>query len=477
MSKASINGSDCISIELQESCSGGWELNALLPPNDSLFEQLNTGSLLSLDLREGDNSVSLPPFVVNQVSCSPSGLQINGVDQASYRLDKELDPITAQEAEDDSDQPLESAYRTDMVTSTAAVLAEIGGRLNVSIGGVSRPCCGLGTLSGTGLSALNRVTEAFALDWRVNASGAVETFSVLGSGHYSLGDVLSVNESFDFEQYKTAMIFQKLVDMPAYTEVSVVNGKEVSTVNLEIKNFKAQLAANNSPFTKAFSYPDNVFIEPYTMAMVTLTAPHQVTRFNGYFAISGGPYLFAEYIGINDTQRDYRVEFYDEDKSPIGNVSLRNHNTVDTDEGSPFKYARVFYYDSGGTSTMQKIFPAVDNITATVRLYESDPGDLEEHRQPFNYVYTNGENPQALDENAVSETLWVSQAQLESLGPALLWANNRSCHTLELSVPSDFNCRAGKIFSYKGSSWKVESVSHSLSSSGGQTDIQAAFLS
>lgn len=486
MSKVRVNGQDCLSLEIQESCSGGWELNALLPPSETVFAQLQTGSRLNLEVNpEGLRSgCSLPEFVVNQASLSPSGLQLNCVDICTYRLDKELDPVTEQEAEEDSDQPLESAYDVNQLTTTAAVLSEIGAILGVGISGTSYGCNGLGTLSGTGLSSLDRVAEAFALDWRVDAPGSVVLFPVLGGGSYSLiaESVLSASESLDFEQYKTAMIFQKLVDMPPYTDVSVVNAKVAETVNLEIKNFKAQLSAVNSPFTKAFTYPDNIYFEPYTMAAVALTAPHQVTRFNGYYSVQGGPYIFAEYIGVNDTGHDYRVEFYDAEKNPLGNVSLRNHNTVKTNDGRPIKYARVFYYESAEVGyqqqvTTEKIFPSVDNIAASVRLYESYPGDAEENMRPFNYVYSNGESPQALDENAMSETLWVSKTQLQSLAPALLWANNRSCHTLSLTIPLDLTCRIGATFLYNSSRWKIESVSHSLSAGGEQTNIQAAFVS
>ncbi len=463
-----------VELSVTETAMRGYEWSARLvgtPESLNNFSPNNVVTIMLYD--DSSHYMEFPPMITLQGSTDPNGVfDVSGMDQTTWKLSKDVNP--------DNENDTTSVYNSSTTHSMSAIVSEICSKCGVQLqfSGSSVTMYGLGTLTGTGVSLLDRVLGLFNHEWRVANDGTVLVQPLVwdSANNATSLPMLSAQRNRDYEQRKTSMGFSKILSLPGGSDVTVQNGSSTTTINAPLPNPRA-----------TGGYPANNWINPYTMERCMLYCQTATVLYDQAMAL-GGNYLQCDLLSQNDADNNWKVKLYHGDPGPddpgnayfVGEVSGSGLSaTVTTTSAHPITHARLYrtitYQTQSGTGTSETTteYPHSDGIKAVLRCWDTIPNAA----QSFTYQYNTGNTPANPDPNVVSDVLWSSLAQCQSLAPGQMWADNRQSHTINYSGPWVLGLHVRDCISHHVfPTARIDQITYSISCNNCHVDMQCAVL-
>lgn len=462
-----------VELTITETAMRGYEWEAQIIGEANSIAGFNPNETVTITLYDdAGQSMTFPPLISLQASSDPCGIiSVSGLDRTTYKLTKEVSP--------DNVGAVNSIYNSSRLTTMQSIVNEIatkcGVTLNYSAGTISM--YGLGTLSGTGVSLLDRVLGLFNAEWRVANDGRLLVQPLLwqsAANPFAL-PTLSAQRRRDYEQRKTSLGFSKILSLPSGQDITVKNGSNTQKVYMPLLNQNA-----------TGGFPANRWIDPYTKAICELRCPQVTTAYNEAMDL-GGNFQQIELMSVNDRKNEWHVRLYHGDPGPedegnytlIGEVYGAGSSSKCTANPShPITHARIYrhisYQSSSTTSEAIDDFPHHDGIKAVLRCWEEPP---ETAGTSFSYLYETNKTPANPDTNVVSDVLWSSKSQCISLAPGQMWADNRQSHTINYSGPWILGLHVRDSIEHSVfPDARIDQVTYSLSCGSCSVSLQCAVL-
>lgn len=466
-------------LSITETAMRGYEWSARVITDDNNLSIFNPENMVRIELFDGNTSMSFPDFVTLRAIADPNGtIELSGMDNVTWHLSRDIDADTY----DDEDET--SVYNSSSVHEMRSIVAEICSKCGVSLdySGSTVYMYGLGTLTGTGVSLLDRVLGLFNWEWRVSEKNKIIVrplvWNIPENNSAKTVPLLSASRHRDFEQRKTSMAFSKILSLPSYSEISASNQSSTILGAETLQNPNAQAESG---------YPSDRFIDPFTLAQVSLHVPVTYIYFNQASAL-GSEYTYIELVSLNDADGGWKLALYNGDPGTDENpgdgkkiaelYGSGTHSTASTTKDQPFTHARLYHTvtwtNTVGTSVTVDEYPHVDGIKAQLRCFAQKP-DLQQ--QSFTYIYDSGKTPINPDANIVSDVLWKDKAQCIELAPGQMWTDNRQSHTIDYSGPLVLGLHVADIIEHHIFPMaRIDQLTYSLSESGCTTTLQCAVL-
>lgn len=451
-------------VRITETAMRGYEWEARLADDGTAWLDVTPGSGFWITLYDdAGTSMAFPKLAVLQVSQDAAGnVSLSGMDATTWKLCAELNP--------DLNSDLYDSTETQTIASACSAICS---SCDVTYLGtnVTGSMYGLGTVSSTALNTLDRVLGLFNYEWIVDTSNRLCVYPLLwqSAGTTKSLPMLSARHTRDFEQRKTSMTFSKYLSLAAGaggTRVTAENGTQTAyqytfTTTGGVKYLGSQEG------TTCYCIPF-AFGAHYTKIKVV------------DWGISSGwkMELYEGYPGIYNNGLDTG-------SSVIAN--LDSEGDVATTGAHYFSHARIcktFGYKKTTDSTSPdygtiftgREFPTQGGMQATLQCYTDEDADVEDP-ETFYYEYDTERTPANPDENVVSDTLWTSKTQCQSLARGQMWANNRSSHCVDYVGPWVLGIHVRDCISHSVyPTARVDQVTYSLSGGVAEVSVQCAVL-
>ena len=451
-------------LRITETAMRGYEWEARLADDGTAWLQMKPSDGLWIVLYDdAGQSMTFPQLAALQISQDATGtVSLSGLDATTWKLCAELDPSS------DAD-----IFNSTKIQTIDSACSEICASCGVTYSGtnVTASMYGIGTVSGTAMNTLDRVLGLFNYEWRVDTSNRLCVYPLLwqSAGTTKSLPMLSARHTRDFEQRKTSMTFSKYLSLAAGsggTRVTAENGTQkayqytfTTTDSVKYIGGSAETICYCIPFA---------FNAHYTKIKVV------------DWGISSG-WKLELYQGYPDI---YNNELAG-GSSVVG--SLYRDGDVATTGVHYFSHARIcktFSYrktkdptnPSYGVNFTGREFPTSGGMQATLQCYTDEDADMDDP-ETFSYEYDTGRTPENPDENVVSDTLWTSKSQCQSLAPGQMWANNRSSHCVDYVGPWVLGLHVRDCIRHSVyPTARVDQVTYSLSGGVAEVSVQCAVL-
>ena len=454
-------------VTLTETAMRGYEWEARLVDDGTSWLDIKPSDGLWITLYDDAGvSMSSPKLAALQVSQDASGnVTLSGMDATTWRLSSELNPDLSSDL-----------YRSDHTMLLSAACSAICSAVGVTAvnNSVSGNMYGIGTVSGTALSVLERVLGLFNYEWIVDSANRLQIYPLLWQSSAIVQTKtlpsLTARRVRDFEQRKTSMTFSKFLSLDAASAGLVVT----------VENEALQAIAN--AYTVASGS---------TTRTLTPNGQHTATSYCGSASLGG------EFVKIKVKNwfagPEWNLELYNgwpgtyDDKLEQGCTSegtlVREGDHITATPGKPITHARFCktfgYHDAqttGGATKTGREYPLTGGMQAVLHCYTADDDD-ENQPETFTYEYETGKTPANPDSNVVSDTLWIDQEQCISKAAGQMWANNRSSHCVEYTGPWVLGIRVRDCITHAVfPTARVDQVTYSLSGGNATVSVQGAVL-
>lgn len=439
------------SLSLTETPNEGWRWQVSLPyishnytvytgdtPRENCYGN-GTVSLLEaflphhpwfLTVSDGVNTLPLTSLVATDISETPSGGEVSGVDWVFYRLTSKMLDV--------SHMINDAVNTTTTALVSAAITDALGAGFPVSGAVDNFFVCNFGGGESNALAVVKRVLDVTNQELRSSRIAGNDTVEIINVDHvgssstvYSDCAFSSVTRRRNLLERKTSMDFVK--STPSTSSGTITNGR-----------------GNGGWNSKACQ------ISSTGLMYVQLNNAKQMARDWGPDWWSGDPDSDA-----NAHQCGRGSHCYGSEHFPITHARFRQWR----------------YFDTPGQGTLiEDIWPP-DGISADF-IGHSWAGLPHGYQLAIAHTYDTGMTPALPEQSAWEETLWMNKEQIQLRQACYMWINNKDSHRISYSGPLDLRLRVGNVIRYTGQpDSRIEQVSHSISADGqATTSLDCAVL-
>ena len=304
---------------------------------------------------------------------------------------------------------------SDTLTTLQDALASVRSNAVASID-TNFQCYGYGAYTGPTHSMIERVCNAFGLNYYSNPTGdgyALTSGALQEPSSYTSVAGYNYRQGSDAESIISKIYIQKAITASQRRKIEVKNAAVSSTQTVRLVNPNHTAAASGDP-----QFPIDLFIDPWNKSFVTIDVPATGALYE--VATDIGEAKQIAYVNCNDSLANpaWELEIWDADPgtsgTPNGNATLLgtiSKGGIWTASGNETAaYVRVMRsIVNSGVSV--RTYPSYDGVTVTAYVWDEAPNATSE---AWSGSYESGDSGGRPDYNIISDDMYPNKALFDS---------------------------------------------------------------